>query len=241
MQASGIAMNHFQNNPKVILKPDNSPVTVADKTIATVLKSRLEQRFPDHFVITEETPLPQNLNTQSPVWVIDPIDGTYNFINGGDDWGISIGLLVDGKPVFGAFRAPVQDKTVMAFGGKIFLNGVEFHKERSPLQYLGEIALTFGGLKLIGPSLSHHLGGSTAHNMIKVALGQADIFFAPKAAIWDLAGGAALLQAAGLEVLNLDLTPVSFESILEGQSSPPLVAGDQDKIHELLKSLNISI
>ena len=89
---------------KVNFKYDKSPVTKIDKSIEKTLRLLIQEKYPDHGIYGEE--FVNKKNNSSYVWVIDPIDGTKNFINGNGNYGTLISLCIDSIPVFGIINSP---------------------------------------------------------------------------------------------------------------------------------------
>ena len=124
--ASAIALRHFRSNVPVSAKADESPVTVADRSTEARLRSEIIARFPGHGFLGEEYGN-ENLGADF-VWVIDPIDGTKSFVSGHPLWGMLLGLLYHGKPVFGMVNMPMLRE--VAVGGPALgatLNGKPIH------------------------------------------------------------------------------------------------------------------
>lgn len=99
---------------KVETKPDSSPVTDADRAVETALKEVLKLERADDSIIGEEF---GNEGSASRTWIIDPIDGTANFMRGVPVWGALIALAVDGKPVVGVVSAPALGRRWWAAAG----------------------------------------------------------------------------------------------------------------------------
>jgi fructose-1,6-bisphosphatase/inositol monophosphatase family enzyme len=93
-EARSICKQHFRNQPEFELKPDRSPVTVADRAIERALRQRIAARFPDHGVLGEEEGATRP--DAEWVWALDPIDGTKAFVGGNPLFGSLIGLLHKG-------------------------------------------------------------------------------------------------------------------------------------------------
>ena len=94
-------------------KPDGSLVTASDQWADEQIRSAIAQQFPDHGVLTEET---QHIFPDTEwCWVVDPIDGTTNFTRGIPVWGISLGLLYRGTPVFGYVHFPILQQSFHGF------------------------------------------------------------------------------------------------------------------------------
>ncbi len=111
-EAGRLALRYFQQDLAVEWKADNSPVTIADRECETLLRQRIEQRYPDHGILGEE------FGAARPGagwrWLLDPIDGTQTFIRGVPLWGVMIGLEREGDPVLGVVHFPALRETVSA-------------------------------------------------------------------------------------------------------------------------------
>lgn len=123
-QAGTIALAHFKSlaTLPVEQKGHLDLVTKADRDVEAFLIASLREAFPDDGIYGEEGA--DVAGTSGRLWVIDPIDGTFNFVRGGDGWAISIGLYVGRRPIFGVIYAPARD--LMLKGGQGFatqLNG----------------------------------------------------------------------------------------------------------------------
>lgn len=116
-EAGRLALSHFGQlaEDTVDAKGPLDLVTVADRAVEAYLLQELNRAFPQDGVFGEEGS--DQTGTSGRVWVIDPIDGTFNFVRGGDEWGVSIGLYQDGKPVFGILNLPVRQEIYI--GGRL--------------------------------------------------------------------------------------------------------------------------
>ena len=184
------------------LKSGGDPLTKADIAVDTVLKHLLPAN--DEGWLSEETvDSPQRLN-KARVWIVDPIDGTREFIEGIPEWCVSIGLIEDGQPVAGGIHNPATGERITGAVG----SGVEYI---GPNEMLGATVLEDAS---VGASRSEMRRGewdsysnsaftivpmgSVAYKLALVAAGRLDATWTlvPKNE-WDLAGGAALLAASG--------------------------------------------
>lgn len=107
-----LAYRYFKTQPKVSYKPDNSPVTKADIEVEKLIRKIISKKFPDHGIIGEELP-PINPKTKYQ-WVIDPIDGTKQFIRDMPFWGTLLAVLENNKPIIGITYFPVFDEFAVA-------------------------------------------------------------------------------------------------------------------------------
>jgi myo-inositol-1(or 4)-monophosphatase len=181
-------------------KADGSLVTVADETVDRLLCDALQQRYPDHAVLSEEQSTIYDPDDDF-TWVVDPIDGTTNFARGMIFWGISIGLLYRGEPVVGVIHMPLLHETYTgALGQGAALNGAPIYsaRETKPTdQHLMTLCTRTSRERTIETPLKSRMLGSAAYHLMQVAQGAAlaDVEATPK--IWDIAAGAVILSEAG--------------------------------------------
>ena len=97
--ARGVVMSHFRTPLAIDAKPDQSPVTIADKDAEAAMRGLIEDAYPDHGIIGEE--FPDARPDAEFVWVLDPSDGTKAFVTGKPLFGTRIGLTHEGRPVLG--------------------------------------------------------------------------------------------------------------------------------------------
>ena len=132
-----IIKKHQPKKVQINFKIDRSPVTKIDQEVERNVRNLIGKKFPTHGILGEEY---QNSNTNaSMVWVVDPIDGTKNFINGNGNFGTLIALCIDQKPIFGIVNCPLIKKCWIGIKGHgAYCNGVKLKKSHSnlPLQDL---------------------------------------------------------------------------------------------------------
>jgi myo-inositol-1(or 4)-monophosphatase len=112
-EAGKLALSHFGklSDASVNQKGPLDLVTVADREVERLIQERLQAAFPDDGIFGEEGA--SVLGTSGRTWVVDPIDGTFNFVRGGHQWSISVGLLAEGTPMWGIVHAPASEITIM--------------------------------------------------------------------------------------------------------------------------------
>jgi myo-inositol-1(or 4)-monophosphatase len=183
-------------------KEGGDPLTEADLAVDEVLRRVLVR--PGEGWLSEETADDRSGRERSSVWIVDPIDGTREFVAGIPEWCVSIGLVLDGEPVAGGIVNPATGERITGAVG----HGVSYQGNR-PV-----VSATDLDDALVGASRSefdrgewHRFAdelfeivpmGSVAYKLALVAAGRLDATWTlcPKNE-WDLAGGAALLRAAG--------------------------------------------
>lgn len=187
-------------------------VTEVDRDVERMLADEIARTFPDDGFIGEEGH--RSAGVSGVTWLIDPIDGTHNFVSGGAAWAISVGMVRDGRPVGGAVFAPAEDLLLAAAPDSgLSRNGSAFAARFRP-----EATIAHIGVSTWMPSdydrwlidyLKDELGidyrrtGSAASSLLAVVQGHADLYVGFGEHAWDVAGGAALAGAAGL-VHNID-------------------------------------
>jgi myo-inositol-1(or 4)-monophosphatase len=175
------------------------PVSEVDHRVETLIRARLAQRFPEHDIIGEEMDERPGRNHDF-VWAVDPIDGTTNFVNGFPMFAASIGVLHCGRPVVGAvwcaashaLRAGVYHAVV---GGALRFDGSEVKPKANPAvrRRLAGVPEAIGDVGLWETRKT----GSAAIECAMVAAGLLQVARFALPNIWDVAGGLALVAAAG--------------------------------------------
>lgn len=212
-KASEKAMYYFKNLPPVTIKPDNTPVTKADKETETVIREYISSKFPNASFVGEEH---GGIFGEGDVWIIDPIDGTKNFIRGIPLWAILVALWRDGEVVAGISYMPAIDELLYAEKGSgAFLNGKRISV--SKIENIKDSTITHTGNpfkfknpeqvgKLLNSSL-HARGFGDAYSYHLVATGRADINFEPEVSVWDVAGFKLIIEEAGGKITTLTGSP----------------------------------
>lgn len=216
-KAAKITLNYFQNIPPVSLKPDRTPVTKADKEAETIIREHILQSFPNASFVGEE--FGGNFGS-SDVWIIDPIDGTKNFIRSIPFWSILVALCRDGEIIAGISCMPAISELLYAKKGTgAFLNGKKITV--SNIKGIENATITHTGTsyKFINPQKVENLLKASAHargfgdalSYHLVATGRADINFEPEVKIWDVAPFKVIIEEAGGKITALNGNPWSLE------------------------------
>lgn len=218
-------------------------VTTYDKKVQEELQKRLLQILPEaHFVGEEEINVEMNVSGEASknvkadasqssgglengyAFIVDPIDGTTNFIKDYKNSAISVGLLKDGEPFIGCVYQPYLDEMFMAEKGKgAFCNGKPIHVSKQPLSngivlfgtapYYEELnrssfEMAYNYFK---QALDIRRSGSAALDLCSIAAGRAELYFEMKLSPWDYAAGALIVTEAGGIVTTIDGAPLTFE------------------------------
>jgi myo-inositol-1(or 4)-monophosphatase len=198
-------------------------VTDADHASQRVVKETLLAAFPDHVFLGEEecvgkTPEETRPPADSPpVWVVDPLDGTANYVHDVPAYCVSIGLWTGGKPVVGVIHDPRMNEVFTAAAGLgAFLNGKPIKVSTVPALGNGMISTGFPAnhaaharnldawAKVMAHAQSLRRTGSTALNLAYVAAGRFDGYWAYDNFAWDVMAGAVLVAEAGGQLTTAD-------------------------------------
>ena len=190
-------------NTRVWEKTKNNPVSDIDMAVDALLATRLQGILPEAAWLSEETvDDPKRLDARL-LWLVDPIDGTRDYVRGRSGWCVSVALVADGKPVFAVMAAPAQDKLwVAAHGEGVTCNG-------EPL--LGSTRNAFTGARVPAddlPKIDRDLvmvtkPNSIAMRMTMVACDRADLVATLRwGNEWDIAAAHLVAQEAGATITN---------------------------------------
>jgi myo-inositol-1(or 4)-monophosphatase len=215
------------------LKADRSPVTAVDRQVEALLIERIQARYPEHLILSEESGLHSALKDSAKdagfAWALDPIDGTRAFASGLPVWGISAGVLRDGKPYAGGFFLPVTGELYAGTTGAAWYNQRPMQKPEAfdpnnPLIFLG-VPSEFHHYFIISAPRIRSMGSTAAH-LAYVATGAAAGMLTRTTSLWDIAGVLPLAQAMGVELAYLSGRKFDPAELLEGGSiREPLLAG----------------
>ncbi len=211
-EAAGRAiMSFYKGDVAIRAKADNSPVTDADLASDSIIIAGLEKLTPDIVIITEET-FDGNFVFEKnvPFWVVDPLDGTKEFIAKSGQFTVNIGLIENGSPIIGIIHVPVTGETFWGGVGQGAWvrdgNGTRAIKTRAaPEAGLTVVSSRYHGDPARLDAFLHDYKvarrdvlGSTL-KFCAVAKGEADLYphFGSGTLEWDTAAGQAIVEAAG--------------------------------------------
>ena len=116
VQAGEIAKKISVEGVKITIKEDKSPVTNADLEVNDLLKDKIKSLTPDIPIISEENVNLSSKNLDKNFWLIDPIDGTKDYIKKRDEYTLNAALILDLSPVIGVIYAPAKDRLFFSYG-----------------------------------------------------------------------------------------------------------------------------
>lgn len=205
--AGALAQRHFENRAALLVeqKGPQDPVSEADRAAETLIRDALGRAFPGDGFLGEEG----GGTTAERLWVIDPIDGTLNFVRGLPGYCVALAYAEAGRTQIGVIYAPVTDELFAARrGGGATCNGAAARV--SGCVAVGEalVGLSYTPKqprasfvaaldRLLGGGGEFRRLGSTALGLAYVADGRLDAFWAPRTQSWDCLAGLLLVQEAG--------------------------------------------
>ncbi len=232
-EAGEIALRHFGQlaSLSVSSKHHLDLVTAADREIEAFLSRRLLELFPDDGVYGEEGAA--RTGRSGRVWVLDPIDGTFNFVRGADSWAVSIGLYGGGRPEFGVVYAPARGDIFSGGNGHPALcNGeplatlrpVEPSRAVTGIGFHIDIPIPtrLDVLRFVmeGAAMTFRHNGSAAISLIEIANASSDGYIGLGEATWDVMGALPILAAIGAET-TLDWNRIGLSSRLDFACGSP--------------------
>ncbi|MEP3349572.1 MAG: inositol monophosphatase [Marinomonas sp.] len=223
-EAGSLAYQYFRQSATLQVENKHSLdlVTQADKAVENFVKNKLSLLYPEDGFYGEESDNAEPLPTNDRIWVIDPIDGTFNFVRGSKDWAISIGLYerINGlkRATFGVVYAPAAD-TIISGGGAmdVKLNGCNVTTKQPFLSdrgcvgigynptYPQETVLELTRYLLDSAGVTFRHVGSACISMLRVLQNYTDAYVGLGDSSWDIMASIAILEKLGyLNTLDWD-------------------------------------
>ncbi|WP_280769128.1 inositol monophosphatase family protein [Salipaludibacillus daqingensis] len=193
-------------------------VTDVDKNVEKFFLDKVAETYPTHRLMGEEGSFELINDLEGIVWILDPIDGTVNFVHQESNFAISIGIYLEGEPIIGIVFDVMGDELFSSIKGQgAMVNGQRLPKLAR--NSLNEAILSFNAgwmlkdrrlEKLVESSRGVRSYGVAALEMAYVACGRLDAYISFNLAPWDIAGGFALLQEVGGTATNYNGDPLNF-------------------------------
>ena len=191
-------------------------VTNSDLKAEKIIIEELKKGRPNYSFISEENGVENNKDTNN-TWIIDPIDGTINFLHGIPHFAISIALRSKDEIVSGLIFDPIKNE--MFYAEKD--NGSYFNNHRvkvSKKNDINDCLFGTGGLFKNDINLPYRISGSAALDLAYVASGRYDGYFQNKLNLWDVAAGIILIKEAGGVINEIDLTSIKDIDVVASSS-----------------------
>ena len=216
--AGALAMRYYRGGFEVTIKPDQTPVTQADQEAERTIVDILGNAFPDHGFLGEEFGAK---GPQERRWIIDPIDGTRNFVRHVPIWAVLIGLEEAGEITAGAIYNPVVDEMYSAYrGGGTYCNGERIHV--SAIADLSKATFLHAGLGIVRkagwwPGFERLIDGTLSQRgpgdylgYTLVASGRGEIYAELDLKPWDLAPCKIVVEEAGGRFTDFEGRPTIY-------------------------------
>jgi 3'(2'), 5'-bisphosphate nucleotidase len=233
LEAGKIAIEMNRKGLKITNKIDNTPVTNADLAVDQLLREKVKSLTPGLPIISEETTNLKIKNINKTFWLIDPIDGTKEYIKKNDEYTLNVALIENLKPVAGIIYAPAKDRLFFSYG---IGNAYEICSEKKKILNCKrlnnkEIIALINSDKTPKEIIDIHkkykvskiIKMSSSFKFCVIAAGEADIYAAKARAFeWDIAAGHAILEHSGGSVTTHD--EKSFLYGKENYRNLPIIA-----------------
>lgn len=210
-QAGRVLSNRFGKIKNIRAKGDRDMVTDIDLSAEKIIKNNILRKFPKDNIISEENSVKQKSGF---TWIIDPLDGTHNYIHNIDIFGVSIALAYKERVVIGVIYVPQDSEFYFAQKNKgAYLNGKRISVSKrgiresmlifdSSIRYQKDIMLKGLG-RLIDEVFNVRMLGSSVRGLTYIAEGKADVEVEYNDKLWDFAAGLLLIEEAGGRVSDL--------------------------------------
>ena len=207
---------------KTVIKNDNTPVTNGDLEVNDILTNKIKELTPDIPIISEESNSNKNNSQLTEFWLIDPIDGTHDYINNKDEFTLNAALILNKKTELGIIYAPAKKRLFYTYDQGMCFE-ISDNKEKKltckKLSRKGEIKAVSYSNKL-KPQIEdwHKKFNVTEYVKMKsslkfcvIATGEYDLYIAePRACEWDIAAGHAILKNAGGLITDFESKEVLY-------------------------------
>ena len=198
------------------IKSDNTPVSNGDLEVNEILTKKILKLTPNIPIVSEETSENKSRNNLENFWLIDPIDGTYDYINDLDEFTINAGLIIQKKPIAGLICAPAKNRMFYSYGDDLsfeLINGKPIKLNHSKNFDKNEIKFVSYSNN-IKPEINEIYKKLEVKKYVKmksslkfcvIAAGEYDGYVAePRASEWDIAAGHAILKHSGGSVTDFN-------------------------------------
>jgi len=246
LRAGAAIMDHYRTEFEVLRKEDNSPVTIADRDAEAIILAGLGRSLPDIPVVSEEAASEGHVpEIGHRFFLVDPLDGTKEFVNKNGEFTVNIALIEDRVPVAGVVYAPAKERMFYGYGpGHAYEQSIAANSEDAdgeadahPIRARKPAA---DGLVVIASrthrdtrtdeylnlyKVKEFLAAGSSLKFCLIAAGEADLYPRHGRTMeWDTAAGHAVLLSAGGSVTQLDGTPLIYGKTERGLDNPYFVA-----------------
>jgi 3'(2'), 5'-bisphosphate nucleotidase len=240
LNAGELSISLRKNGLTKEIKSDNTPVSNGDLEVNKILIKKIKEVTPLIPIVSEETTDNKSVKGLRDFWLVDPIDGTYDYINNLDEFTINAGLILDKKPAAGLIYAPAKKRMFFSFGDnqafeiingeKIKLEGSKnFNKDQ--IKFVSYSNKIKPEIDIIHKKLNvkKHVRMKSSLKFCVIAAGQYDGYVAePRACEWDIAAGHAILKHSGGSVTDFENNEILYGK--ENFKNPSLILKSKNLI-----------
>ena len=214
-EAGRIALNLREAGLTKEIKSNNTPVSNGDIEVNKILTKKISEITPNIIIVSEENSAHKNDQNLKDFWLIDPIDGTREYINNRDEFTLNAALILNKKPALGIITAPAKKRVFYSYAmsnSYELINNQEIelinkennHKEIKAVSYSNELKPKI--LEIHKKyQITYYQKMKSSLKFCVVAAGEFDLYAAePRACEWDIAAGHAILSHAGGQVTDFD-------------------------------------
>jgi len=214
-KASKVALDLRKAGLTKEIKSDNTPVSNGDLEVNKILKKKISEITPNISIVSEENSDNKNEKNLKNFWLIDPIDGTRDYINNRDEFTLNAALIINKKIAIGIITAPAKKRVFYSYGmsnSYELINNHEIDLINKQKNYKGIKAVSYSNdlrpdiLELHKKfKISSYQKMKSSLKFCVIAAGEFDAYVAePRACEWDIAAGHAILEHAGGKVTDFD-------------------------------------
>ena len=231
-KASQVALDLRKAGLKKEIKSDNTPVTNGDIEVNEILTKKISEITPNIVIISEENISHKNDKNLENFWLIDPIDGTRDYISGRDEFTLNAALIINKKPTIGIITVPAKKRVFYSYGmsnSYELINDQEINLIDKKKNYEELKAVSYSNELKSEIVEIHKKYNITSYQKMKsslkfcvIAAGEFDLYAAePRACEWDIAAGHAILEHAGGKVTDFNNNEILYGK--PGFKNPSLI------------------
>ena len=240
LKAGELSISLRDKGLKKEIKSDNTPVSNGDLEVNKFITKKISEITPDIPIISEETSDNKNNSTLKDFWLVDPIDGTYDYINDLEEFTINAGLIINNKPVAGLINAPAKRRMFYAYGegnayelsnGKIINLNDKTIKNNQSLKFISYSNKIKPEIQKIYKNLgvTENVKMKSSLKFCVVATGEYQVYAAePRAYEWDIAAGHAILQNSGGIITDFNGNEIFYGK--SGFKNPSIILKSTDDL-----------
>jgi 3'(2'), 5'-bisphosphate nucleotidase len=214
-EASQVALDLRKAGLKKEIKSDNTPVTNGDIEVNRILTKKISEVTPNIVIVSEENAAHKNDKNLENFWLIDPIDGTKDYMSDREEFTLNAALIINKKPAIGIITVPAKKRIFYSYGlsnSYELINDQEINLVDKKKNYKELKAVSYSDELKSEIAEVHKKYNITSHQKMKsslkfcvVAAGEFDLYAAePRACEWDIAAGHAILEHAGGKITDFN-------------------------------------